>query len=161
MKKKVCKGRGKFAGKGCGEEMYLFSHGLCKQCASKAYLDAQISTQKQNPTTDTKKQRKSLKSKRKPTGEANLFMELWRQRGGVSEVSGRKLLPVGHKFWHSQFAHVVSKGARPDLRLRPDNILLMTFDEHFKWDNQRHKLKGLPEWDFVFAKYEELRSVTN
>jgi len=35
-KKKICKGTGRFEGKGCGEEKYIFGHGLCQICYQRA-----------------------------------------------------------------------------------------------------------------------------
>jgi hypothetical protein len=158
VRKKRCKGVGKFLGRGCGEESYLFSHGLCKECASRAYREAKSDNLSSGKGSESSKVKKGLKSSRKTTGEAEMFRRIWEVRPHVSEVSGKKLLDYGHKFWYSQFAHVVSKGARPDLRLVESNIILMTFDEHFTWDNHRHLLKGKEEWKWVFDRYESIRS---
>ena len=35
-KKKICKGRGKFEGLGCGTEQYIYGHGLCRVCYQRA-----------------------------------------------------------------------------------------------------------------------------
>lgn len=82
----------------------------------------------------------------KPTGELALFKEIWRDRLHISEVSGKPI-----RFFNvACFAHVVSKGSRPDLRLNPLNIILLTPQEHDLYDNHTHKLQGLPEWGWVF-----------
>jgi len=37
-KKKICRGRGKYSELGCGQERFIFSHGLCQQCIPKVPL---------------------------------------------------------------------------------------------------------------------------
>ena len=62
--------------------------------------------------------------------QQELFRYVWETREHVSEVSGRPLLPEGHCHWHWQFAHVLSKGAYPSYKLKPENIMLMLPEEH-------------------------------
>lgn len=70
-------------------------------------------------------------------------------------MSGRFL---GYDYDHVFASHVLSKGAYPKMRLYPKNIVLMTFEEHNKWEFEKHKLRGLPEWEWVFKLEELLRS---
>lgn len=62
--------------------------------------------------------------------QTELFEHIWNTRPHVSEVSGKPLPYKGHPQWHWCFAHILSKGAYPSLRLEPENIILLTPDEH-------------------------------
>lgn len=62
--------------------------------------------------------------------QSELFEYIWETRPHVSEISGKPLVPKGHMMWHWQLAHVLPKGAYPKYRLNPDNIMLMTWEEH-------------------------------
>jgi len=70
----------------------------------------------------------------KPTGELQLFNEIWEDREHFSEFTGKPLLPKGHYQWHFQFAHVLNKGRFPSMRLRKDNIFLCLPDEQMIQD---------------------------
>lgn len=37
-RKKICKGKGKYQGLGCGQPRYIFSNGLCKYCIPKTAI---------------------------------------------------------------------------------------------------------------------------
>lgn len=55
------------------------------------------------------------------------FMEIWRERPHVSEISGE---PLGHapKSW--MFEHLLEKSKYPELSKVKRNIILCTFAEH-------------------------------
>lgn len=91
---------------------------------------------------------------RKKTGELDLFKQIWTERPHESEVSGELL----YEFSPAYFAHLLSKGAYPGFRLKKENIILMTFEEHQLFDHQTHKAKKDKRFDWVFAKKEELKS---
>ena len=86
------------------------------------------------------KQREIVKpAKRfKPTGEAVIFHDIWRDREHVSFISG---LPLDHlegtSMWYSIFSHVLAKGQNkyPKFKLYPDNIQMLTPYEHHIFDN--------------------------
>jgi hypothetical protein len=67
--------------------------------------------------------------------QSEMFKWIWANRPHTSEVSGKLLLPENHPMWHWQFAHVLSKGAYPSYKLNPDNIMLMTVEEHEKQES--------------------------
>lgn len=79
-----------------------------------------------------------------------LFKEIWEERAHVSEVSGEQLLPSGNWQWHWQFAHILNKGRFPSMKLRKDNIILLTVKEHERQDQYeeftRRKEKLLTEY---------------
>lgn len=92
----------------------------------------------------------SIKSKRKPTGEAVLFQALWNSRARVSFVSGTWL---GNEAQAWFFAHVLPKGKYQSFRLFAENIVFLTQEEHDIWDKQpRSKLIDKPEWKKMFLK---------
>jgi len=85
---------------------------------------------------------------RKPSGEGEVFKEVWGRCKGKSEVSGEPLLPPDHPMWHWQFSHCLPKGAYPEERLKPGNIVACTVHEHTE------------EWPFVKEKSDdELRAM--
>jgi len=100
------------------------------------------------------KEKKAYKFKKEPTGEISVFEQIWRDRPHFSEVNGE---PLG-EFNVSLFAHILPKAQNkyPKFKLNPDNVLLMSFRQHFDFDNARHKCSG-PDWQKVFQKEEELK----
>ena len=83
-----------------------------------------------------------------------MFAQIWEDREHVSEISER---PLGDEANVWFFAHILPKGAYGRFRLREDNIVLMTQDEHYMFDHQTHKAKEDPRFDGVFKKAEELK----
>lgn len=101
-----------------------------------------------------KKKRKPLQRRRKSTGEAEVYKEIIQERGPFSQISGKELYGDLNSWW---FSHVLSKGAYPAFRLYKKNIILKTPEEHHLWETQKHKLRELPEWKWVFDLEEELK----
>ena len=62
--------------------------------------------------------------------QKELFDHIWGTRPHVSEISGKPLVGKNHMMYHWQFAHILPKGAYPKYRLNPENIMLMTWEEH-------------------------------
>lgn len=96
----------------------------------------------------------------KATGERALFEALYRQRGGRSEVSGQQLLPPAHERFHAQGSHLLPKGTHPELRLEPDNIVMITAAEHDQWHQFGDKSKLLEadlRWKDVVERYQRLK----
>jgi hypothetical protein len=100
------------------------------------------------------KEKKAYTFKKKPTGERELFESIWEQRGPYSEVNGEYL----GEFNVSYFAHILPKAMNkyPGFKLNPNNICIMSFFQHFNFDNARHKCTG-PEWQKIFDKEAELK----
>ncbi len=67
--------------------------------------------------------------------QKELFEWIWENRPHVSEISGKLLPHKGHPQWHWCFAHLLSKGAFPSLKLDPENIMLMLPSEHEKQES--------------------------
>ncbi|MEW6470575.1 MAG: HNH endonuclease [Bacteroidota bacterium] len=64
--------------------------------------------------------------KRKRTGEAKVFRQVWETRGHYCEVCGRGI----HEPMHWNFAHVYPKRQYPQWRLEAWNIALLCLDCH-------------------------------
>jgi len=138
--------------------------GICKECAKFAE-ESGHEPQKRWIVNKSKmlcnyhnelRKKKSKPTKqyvRKATGELDMFKEIWEERDHVSFVSGKKL----KKFDVKMFAHILSKGAYPAFRLRKDNIVLLTPDEHFLYDMASHKIKEDPYWAGLYEMKEKLK----
>lgn len=87
----------------------------------------------------------------------DLFVEIWNEREHVSEVSGKPI----HSPHPIHFSHLVSRGSAPSLKLRKDNILLMTSEEHCLWEHSKEQIKHLPMWKPVYEKYMKLKREIN
>lgn len=91
---------------------------------------------------------------RKPTGELALFQIIWEERPHISEISGQSLGEFNIRY----FSHILTKGAYPSYRLNPENIKMVTPDEHDTWEfGDRAVLRTLPKWDWVFERADRLK----
>lgn len=95
-----------------------------------------------------------LKTKRKATGEMELFKALWEKRKHRCFVTGQKL-----EFSPSIFFHILGKGAFPGYRLNPSNIIFVNAEYHTDWHTigREKLLKKDPRWQRVFDLYEMLK----
>ena len=69
--------------------------------------------------------------------QKELFEWVWETRPHRSEISGKPLVYPNQPFHVWQFAHVLGKGAYPRYKLNPDNIMLMTKEEHEKQEEYK------------------------
>jgi hypothetical protein len=98
---------------------------------------------------------KPTKKKKKPKGEQKqMFLEIWEEREHVSELSGKYLGEESNSWF---FAHILSKGAYPHLKLVKENIMLLTKDEHWQVDQNTHLAKENKLFQPFFDKAEELK----
>lgn len=123
---------------GCGEEK-LIVYGwstregkLCQTCEwakqkEKKLSKTRVFPQKTKPFAPKITGR--LKEKRKTDAEVNA--KIWASRPHVCFESGE---PLGNKPEAFMFSHVLSKGAHPELRHDPNNIVLHSFESHQKWE---------------------------
>lgn len=72
---------------------------------------------------------------RKDGAEKKMFMQIWENSDKRSEISGKLSYWPGHYLFFNQFGHLLSKGAYPSQRLNPENIMLMTPEEHQKQES--------------------------
>lgn len=91
--------------------------------------------------------------KRKPTGEYELFKEIWGERPHISFLSGREL-----KYFDPRlFAHVIAKSKGEQWRLNKDNIVLLHPEEHELLDvgtEEKRKMYAF-KWKCDWRKLEE------
>lgn len=112
------------------------------------------------PKKPKKKQTKiSRISKRKAAlpnqyNQKDLFFEIWSEREHVSELSGKYLGEEPNAFF---FAHILSKGAYPELKFCKENIMLVTQDEHWQLDQNTHLAKEDELYNLFFDKAEKLK----
>lgn len=88
-----------------------------------------------------------------------MFFHIWNTRPHQSFVSGKYLgeVPIAH-----YFAHVIGKGAYPSFKLNPDNIVLLTMEEHILYDTgDLSKLREIKQWKPLFEKRESLKQEYN
>jgi hypothetical protein len=103
----------------CGEDSIITKPrlGLCYKC-------------------NNKRLRKQKSNKKEASGQYDLFLEIWDRRGPYSFVSNKPLSDFkDSKLFVNCFAHVLGKGAYPAFKLREDNIVLLTPQEHFLFDH--------------------------
>lgn len=134
---------------GCGRKNVpiVVKKGFCDKCNHKYKEEKKLA--------DGKKPAKHFSeySKHKPSGELVLFKTLLEVRGAKSQISGESLVGFDVRW----FSHLLSKAAYPSFRLLDRNIVLKTVKEHEMWETQRHKLKNLHEWQWVFELEQELK----
>lgn len=135
----------------CGRDNQpWFSKKRCKTCAGKTYA---------KPNQKTPINRKDLVRKAsEPTGEGELFREIWNERPHICFVTGKPILePTA-----SVFSHVLAKGLNkyPKFKLYKKNIQLLLPEIHSLFDHgteEQRERSGYPEgWKRLYALREEL-----
>jgi hypothetical protein len=98
--------------------------------------------------------RTPMKRKRRPTGEMELFKELWEKRKHRCFVTGQPL-----EFSHMICFHILGKGAFPSYRLNPSNIIFVNAQYHMDWHtmSKEELLKKDARWVYVFKMYDLLK----
>jgi hypothetical protein len=101
------------------------------------------------------KPKKALKSKRKKTGEAKLFEEIYIDRLGKCRITGEQL-PLSPIC----FMHILSKGGYPRYRLNPKNILLVLPEIHTLYDcgSMEYLISLYPNAKMIYDLKDELRT---
>lgn len=127
----------------CGRTEYIFSKGRCQRCAALAYKK----TSDERKAASGKPKKSTLNQRRKPTGERELFEEIWNERPHECENCGRGLGSVAIA---NYFSHHKPKGKYPEFRLDKSNIDLLCMDCHYCWEHDKRKFysRSLPESKF-------------
>ena len=98
--------------------------------------------------------RTAFKAKRKPTGEAALFLTLWNNLPHECEVCKVYI----HEAKASNFSHLLNKGTYPEFRLDPRNVRLHCERCHDLWHKHGPEaLQWSTGWTKVCAIYFALR----
>jgi len=100
------------------------------------------------------RKKKQAKKKVNPGDQKKMFIEIWKERPHVSELSGEYL---GDEMNAWFFAHILGKGAYPHLKLVKENIMLVTQAEHWTLDQQTHRAKAYDLYDPFFEKAQQLK----
>lgn len=77
--------------------------------------------------------RTQIKRKRKITGEAKMFYEIWQERPHVCENCK---IHLGNDARTWNFSHTKPKSIYPELRLDKNNIQLLCYECHYAKDHQ-------------------------
>lgn len=122
---------------------------LCEECNSKRLQSVRT------PVIKPKKDLQVVKKKVEVDLDREVFLEIWKERPHISEVSG---LPLGDFFSSIYCSHILTKGAYGRMRRVKENIKLVTPEEHQEWEfGDREKLREDQKWEWVFKKEEELK----
>lgn len=105
--------------KKCGNDGVLNSRSVCADCVFKESHDGM----------DRYEYARSVQKQKtkKPTGEKELFFEIWAERPHKCSNCGKSLGNIPNVRF---FSHIKSKGAYPELRLDKENIELLCLDCH-------------------------------
>jgi len=89
------------------------------------------------------KRKKALKEKEAVRAMMlSVFMDIWLEREHKSEVSGRWL---GKEALSTFFHHILPKSKYPEAIFDPENIIMLTFEEHQKVENDPTFFKEVNE----------------
>lgn len=90
---------------------------------------------------------------KKPTGELTVMRAYAAKMGSKSEIDGTFIpdITIGN------IAHILSKKQYPEFRLNPENLCVMTYEQHREYDQGSiESLKTLSEWAWFFEKRDLL-----
>jgi len=68
------------------------------------------------------------------------FVEIWKERQHVSQISG---IPLGKEIMSTFFHHILPKEKYPELGYDKSNIILLTLDEHTNVENDIYKYEKI------------------
>lgn len=133
----------------CKKPRYIYAKGLCEWC----YRQNRYFAIKEN-------NKKFYETRWGFETERQMFEYIAVRRPLVSFIDGSDLKwTKGKSFFFSIFAHVLPKGKFPYYRLNPNNIILLTPQQHQDFDQNKTKSQLLEEnsnWQNVFDLYDEL-----
>jgi hypothetical protein len=112
---------------GCNNPVW--SKGVCKSHTSR------------QPLARTSSIKKSVVNKPKEVNPMHLFfMDVWKKRKHVSEVSGT---PLGKEAMSTFFHHILPKSKYPEVAYDESNIILLTLDEHTNVENDIYRYEEI------------------
>lgn len=92
--------------------------------------------------------KKSVEPRKRDSTMRDLFMEIWRERPHVSEVSGEVIFSPPSS---ANFHHILHKEIYKELMYCKENIIILTIDEHTNCHN------GIIEYDEVENRKKQLQ----
>lgn len=137
------------------ERLIVVKKGLCKAC-NEVFKNKPIPRIKRSRLEPDKRLKlaKGILTKfkfKKAMGELAFFKDEWGKREHISEVSGTYL---GENMDIRFMSHLLTKGAFPAFRLNPDNLCLMTIEEHQEWEFKSRENK---KWDKIKERCQILK----
>jgi hypothetical protein len=96
----------------------------------------------------------TLSTKRKATGEKEVFRRIWEATDGSA-----KCLTCGVHISEGRainFSHLLPKGKYPEYRLDKRNIVLQCGRCHMNWHNYGNEMREVKRWSTFFSKYDDL-----
>jgi len=90
--------------------------------------------------------------------QLDMFIAIWRASDRRSQISGAYL---GADMCAWMFSHVLPKSTYPAGKCDPENIVMMTLDEHMAWEHRQSKLVDKEKWHWVFELKERLKKKYN
>lgn len=90
--------------------------------------------------------------------QLDMFIRIWRASDRRSQVSGTLL---GPDMCSWMFSHVLPKSTYPAGKCDPENIVLMTYDEHQTWEHRQSTVMFTTRWKWVFELKERLKAKYN
>jgi hypothetical protein len=97
-------------------------------------------------------------SDKKFKNQSEMFNWIYENKEWVSEIDGSPLPYKGHYQWHWCFAHKLSKGSYPSEKLNPENIMLLTPDQHQNQEQYPQFIQSREEMKQIYysklKKYE-------
>lgn len=120
------------------KRLIVVGAGLCEVCNHHLKLERKANRHTTIATKLTRQEKfkvfSSLKRKfREPTGEKNIFLELWNER---PHICTNCMIHLGDEPIAHFFSHIISKKRKPELRLEKTNIRLLCFECHYSYDFQ-------------------------
>lgn len=118
-KKKICYGKSKYHGQGCGQERYIFAYGLCQWC----YNRVKASENRKKPVKRTPIPKyKPQQQDNHPLSERNTFLSAYKFCGGKCFIGGDLIQPSELKAWNCM--HVLNKKNYPYFKYYYRNVVI-------------------------------------
>ena len=137
----------------------VFSHGYCQR-HSHLRTDDKAMGLKNVTVKRTVIARTPIKAKFKaPSGQLDLFKEIWSELPHISELSGDKLMMFDIRCFH----HILTKQAYPKFLLFKPNIVLLTRAEHRMIHDYSFEdlIKKDSRWAIIEKRYQLLKEMYN
>lgn len=139
-----------FVCKECGRGSQV-QYGICPYCKA---IDAYVKPEE-------------VKSDNQFDNQLEMFLWIWSVRPHISELSGKDLNKVPENQFISIFAHLLSKAQNryPHYKLNPDNIAILTPEEHQLFDagsidaKTRYEKENNCSFDVLHNRCEELKKL--
>lgn len=123
----------------------IWSGGLCKNHIARKPI-------KKKTISVVEKMRPLQKRNNQRQARYTLFMVLWKKRGPNSEVSNERIYGEPSS---AHFHHILPKNKYPQADLDPENIIIMTMDEHANVESDMYKYEEINRRrEELYVKYE-------